>query len=306
MSTTYRIWSVAAVGAKNIEIAICPCMPLTLHEVPLYPFQHVSPDLFELNGENYLISVDSYSKWVSVDRLDSLTSSAVVAILDIQFAHFGIPERLFSDNGPQYSSVEFRDFTTRQGITHINSSPYFPLSNGLVEREVQTVKKCMVKMLEDGRSLGDILRAIRNTPIGNGLPTSSVLSQGRQLRTTLCISSEALLPQPPDTSSVRRILEERVGKQAFYNPVGNYGATPLLPGENVRVRRGNCWKPAQVVSHHSSPKSYLVKVEGGRVIRRNRSQINRTSENFETQLVRKPSHGAVVTQQGCQSRETVC
>jgi hypothetical protein len=116
MSTTYRIWSVAAVGAKNIEIAICPCMPLTLHEVPLYPFQHVSPDLFELNGENYLISVDSYSKWVSVDRLDSLTSSAVVAILDIQFAHFGIPERLFSDNGPQYSSVEFRDFTTRLSI----------------------------------------------------------------------------------------------------------------------------------------------------------------------------------------------
>jgi hypothetical protein len=122
----------------------------------------------------------------------------------------------------------------------------------------------------------------------------------------LCIRPETLLPQPPDTSSVRRILEERVGKQAFYNPVGNYGATPLLPGENVRVRRGNCWKPAQVVSHHSSPKSYLVKVEGGRVIRRNRSQINRTSENFETQLVRKPSHGAVVTQQGCQSRETVC
>lgn len=131
-----------------------PPLPLTPHEVPLYPFQHVSTDLFELNGENYLISVDSYSKWVSVDRLDSLTSSAVVAILDIQFAHFGIPERLFSDNGPQYSSVEFRDFTTRLGITHITSSPYFPRSNGLVEREVQTVKKCMVKCLKMGGLLG--------------------------------------------------------------------------------------------------------------------------------------------------------
>ena len=93
---------------------------------------------------------------------------AVTAIVDVQFAHFGIPEKLFSDNGPQFSSGEFKEFTKRLGIEHITSSPNYPRSSGQVEREIQTVKKSMMIMVGDGRSLGDILRAIRNTPIGGG------------------------------------------------------------------------------------------------------------------------------------------
>jgi hypothetical protein len=134
----------------------------------------------------------------------------------------------------------------------------------------------MAKMLVEGRLLGDIPPVFRNSPLGGGLPTPSLLLQERQLLATLSMHPEALLSQPPDTPSVRKILEKRVVKQAFYSPVGDYSTTtiPLLPEENIRVRRGNSWKPAKVVSHHSTPKSYLVRIEGCRIMHTKKQVLN--------------------------------
>lgn len=79
------------------------------------------------------------------------------------------------------------------------------------------------KMLEDGRSLGDILRAIWNTPIGNGLPTPSVLLQGRQLRTTL-------VHQTRDATSAtsRHVISQEDSRRARGK------ASLLRPGRKLR------------------------------------------------------------------------
>ena len=52
------------------------------------------------------------------------------------FARHGIPLKLMSDGGPQYSSSEFADFAQQWGFEHVTSSPYHPCSNGLAERTV--------------------------------------------------------------------------------------------------------------------------------------------------------------------------
>jgi transposase InsO family protein len=57
------------------------------------------------------------------------------------FARYGIPEKLVSDNGPEYSSYKFQTFTRDFGFKHITSSPRYTQSNGLVERTVQAAKK---------------------------------------------------------------------------------------------------------------------------------------------------------------------
>ena len=66
-----------------------------------------------------------------------------------------------SNNGQQYGSQEFADFATSYAFVHTTSSPYFPQSNGHVERAVQTVKN----LLKDAGDPYLALLAYRSTPL---------------------------------------------------------------------------------------------------------------------------------------------
>ena len=257
-----------------------PRLPYEPHQVPFYPYQKVGMDLFELDGKTYLMSVDYYSKWITITNLDHTKSRDVIEAVDEQFANFGIPEEVISDNGPQFACTDFRSFADRLGFRHVTSSPGYPSSNGQAERSIQTAKKTMSKMFADGRSLPDVLRALRCTPIGDGLPSPAELLQSRRLRTQLAVDRNALEPQVWKQQEVREKLEKQQGKHAFHDRSMTMAPHPLIPGENVRVRKDGTWVPAQVVSHHTTPRSYLVRVMGGRILRRNQSQINRTAETW--------------------------
>ena len=67
------------------------------------------------------------------------------------FARLGIPQKVISDNGPQYSSQEFVTFATEYDFMHATSSPRHPQSNGLAEKTVQIAKGIFEKSKSDGR-----------------------------------------------------------------------------------------------------------------------------------------------------------
>ena len=52
----------------------------------------------------------------------------------------GLAEQLVSDNGPQFTSDEFRRFMEMNGIRHVTDASYHPSTNGLAERLVQSFK----------------------------------------------------------------------------------------------------------------------------------------------------------------------
>jgi transposase InsO family protein len=59
------------------------------------------------------------------------------------FARNGIPSRVVTDNGPQFTSSEFQQFMDLNGIKHIKTTPDHPSCNGLAERFVQSFKQVM-------------------------------------------------------------------------------------------------------------------------------------------------------------------
>ena len=130
-------------------------------------------------GNMYLVVVDAHSKWAEVIITTSTTSENTILELRKLFAAHRVARQLISDNGPQFTSLEFEAFMKSNGIRHICSAPYHPQSNGEAE--------CMKKL---GR--GDVqtklcrfLLSYRTTPHCTTGITPSELFLKRRIRTRL-------------------------------------------------------------------------------------------------------------------------
>jgi putative transposase len=116
-------------------------------EQPLKPQQHWHVDVSYINicgTFYYLCSVlDGYSRFiVHWDLRQSMTEADIEIIL--QSAKEKYPDakpRIISDNGPQFIARDFKEFIRISGMTHVRTSPYYPQSNGKLERWHQSIKR---------------------------------------------------------------------------------------------------------------------------------------------------------------------
>ena len=86
--------------------------PLILTEVPPREWHTIGTDLFSLEGSEYLVVADYYSKYPFVRRIPNGQSNShtVVRMLRVIFSEQGIPKVVRSDNGPHYSGQAFQAF----------------------------------------------------------------------------------------------------------------------------------------------------------------------------------------------------
>lgn len=113
--------------------------PLTAHE-------HWHLDIAYLNicGTFYYIAsiLDGYSRAVVHWEIrESMKERDIETIL--QRAREKYPDakpRVITDNGPQFIAKDFKEFIRICGMTHVRTSPYYPQSNGKVERYQKTMK----------------------------------------------------------------------------------------------------------------------------------------------------------------------
>ncbi|XP_059586308.1 uncharacterized protein LOC109285591 [Alligator mississippiensis] len=113
---------------------------LNPHDIPSWLWEKVGIDLFNVNDRNYMVTIDYYS-FGDVDYLEDTQARTVIRKLNAHFAWHGIPDILFSDNGPQYTSREFKQFCTKWKFQHKTLSPGYPQSNGKAESVVKTAKR---------------------------------------------------------------------------------------------------------------------------------------------------------------------
>ena len=85
------------------------------HSVPNAPWAKVASDFFEYKKSTYVLIADYFSNFNEVSKLPSgeTKSEDVIKHTKSIFACHGIPEIVISDNGPHYSSNEYKCFAKK-------------------------------------------------------------------------------------------------------------------------------------------------------------------------------------------------
>ena len=105
---------------------------------------HIDVSYINISGTfYYLCSVlDGYSRAIiQWDMRGSMTETEIQIIL--QRGREKYPEarpRIISDNGPQFTARDFKEFIRISGMTHVRTAPYYPQSNGKIERWHKSIK----------------------------------------------------------------------------------------------------------------------------------------------------------------------
>lgn len=113
---------------------------------PIGPHAHWHVDISYLNLGGtfyYMCSIlDGYSRFIAHWEIrEQMTEQDVETILQRAREKFpGETPRIITDNGPQFISKDFKQFIRICGMTHVRTSPYYPQSNGKIERYHRTIK----------------------------------------------------------------------------------------------------------------------------------------------------------------------
>ena len=167
-----------------------------------------------LNGHYFLVVVNSFTKWPEVFKCKHPTSTSTIDALRLLFSRFGVPKTIVSDNGTQFTSKEFEEFSKALSIEHLTIAIYHPRSNGLAERFVDTFKRALKKNQgtdTDEKSLEKFLSVYRITlnPNTNAGLSPAELMFARKIRSVF----DRILPNTTKTTPTRKNLSTK-----FYKP----------------------------------------------------------------------------------------
>ena len=178
------------------------------------------------------------------------------------FARHGVPSVLFSDNGPQFNSTAFKEFSSQYHFQHVTSSPRYPQSNGLAERTVKTVKALLT-----GNSNPQLpLLNYRATPLPWCSISPAELLFGCKIATNLPQTDGQLSPDWLYLTNLRQADSAHKSKQQVdFNRRHRTRPLPeLTPSTSVWVRTGKQLEPGRVITKANAPRSYIVETATGR------------------------------------------
>ena len=225
--------------------------PLMPSPVSNLPWAMAASDIFAFEGHHYLVLVDYYSKYIEVTKLYYLDSQDTIEALKEHFSRHGIPAKLVTDCGVQYTSKEFETFARGYNFEHVLASPKYLRANGEAEAAVKTVKSLWRKNNDKNKAHLEY----KATPIQGINLSLSQLSMGRRLRTTLPITCGLLELEAHNIKEIRaRIKYGKEKLKNYHDRRGTKELPPLKPGDFVRVKPetgSKEWKAATVVQQHT-------------------------------------------------------
>lgn len=230
-----------------------------------YFFERIHIDFCHYGNSNFLIIVDTFSRWIDAKIMHGTTCAKVIEVLRTIFAYFGLPKTLVADNGPPFNSMEFKKFCTQNSIKYLNSPPYHPQSNGWAECAVRNTKNCLKKMCTDAKTkhlpmqikIDNFLSKYRNTPVTTTGKSPNELLFIFRTRTVVSILSnnkqeEKTLSAPKHeqaTTKERREPAFKPKQSILYRNIGNTA---------IKWQRGT-------IIEQMSKNIYKIKTASGRI-----------------------------------------
>ena len=260
-----------------------PKEPLITKPRPERPFQEIAVDFCSYGGHDFLVLVDCFTDWPEIVHMGrDTTTPRLITALRQAFCRSGAPDVVWSDQGPQFTSRSFRDFSFEWGFQHVMSSPHYPQSNGKAEAAVKSMKN-LISAAWTGSQLDEarIARALlqyRNTPSRrDGLSPAQKL-YGRPIQDTLPAHRRAFAPEWQ-----RSVLESEKHAQSNQEYVQQHydqhahSLMDIHVGSNVALQDPvtRHWDIYGIVTDVGPHRRYYVRTAGGRVLVRNRRHVRR-------------------------------
>lgn len=216
-----------------------------------------------INGYSFFIMIDSFSKWIEVNYTKTPSTEFCIKSMLYLFARFGIPDKVVSDNGTQFTSEKFEEFLKSHGIQHSLTATYYPATNGAAENAVKTIKNAL-KSAEFSNNMSNIdqilcrfLTDYRNSEhcTTKVSPASAVLNYKPKIKLDLIL--------PPAAKMGSHFDEADKSTRSFEKD------------DDVMIRnyRGKWpWKKATILKK-LGPRMYRCKLENNIVLKRHINQI---------------------------------
>jgi transposase InsO family protein len=141
---------------------------------PLRPHDHWHIDVSYINicGTFYYLCavLDGCSRYiVNWEIRESMKEAEIEIILERAKEKYpDVKPRIISDNGPQFIARDFKEYIRISGMTHVRTSPFYPQSNGKIERWHKTIKQESIRAhcplnLQDARRIVEEFVVYYNT-----------------------------------------------------------------------------------------------------------------------------------------------
>ena len=214
-----------------------------------YPSHIFGSDIANVDGKPHVVVLDYYSFFIYERPMPDMSSETLILALKTIFSKCGVPNILITDNGRQYCSKEFKQFSLEWSFAQKTSSPYYPKGNSYAERAVGVVKEVYSKCKKDFL-LGLLVH--QSTPLlySNNAKSPVELFLGCKIATNIPFGTAALM---------QHLRNDDHDHEHRFNPNdGDSCYVRINPSENV-------WEKGSVVRKVIGvPDSYVVEVDGHR------------------------------------------
>jgi transposase InsO family protein len=213
---------------------------------PVQRFSHLHVNLVgplpqSASGLTHLLTVvDRSTRWAEAILLRSTATEACVsALIKGWVARFGIPQRITSDRGPQFTSSLWSELTSRLGVKSQLTSPYHPEANGAVERFHRRLKDALRARLAGSdwpTHLPWVLLGLRVAPREDSGISAAELVYGCALSLPGQFLSGSELPPAAFVRQINSSLPCVASKTQRVHPLT--GGNSETPGGGLRLHQG--------------------------------------------------------------------